>query len=353
MQIENDAAPKVASDTAQAEIKRLRGLLIDPGTPPWEDARAVLVAELRKAGYSTHADNVEAAHGVLIPSDIALNLIAQASRAKVASDTGAITPEWCLRMAELEAGQEIGAGALDHPLRIKCELPPAGWVCTREPGHDGPCAAVASDTGADREAIAKLHALQHDNCLNAAKPVWGGSIIQWAADEISALRASGTGVGYALLREQLYSLADVLDMSVEQEDHFRDRMRCYLAMHEALATPTDATDGATGGGEVQMLRETLIKMGRMLPGVLLDDRVSSELLTYLPAELEAALATTPGGDSLEQAARGKVELLFDQAFADGIAAGKSGDDSILAGSSSAYAQAAIRALKPAGDGGEA
>ena len=80
-------APKVASDTAQAEIKRLRGLLIDPGTPPWEDARAVLVTELRKAGYSTHADNVEAAHGVLIPSDIALNLIAHATKAKVASDT--------------------------------------------------------------------------------------------------------------------------------------------------------------------------------------------------------------------------------------------------------------------------
>lgn len=67
---------------------------------------------------------------------------------KVASDTGAITPEWCLRMADLEAGQEIGAGALDHPLRTKCELPPAGWICTRTPGHDGPCATVASDTGA-------------------------------------------------------------------------------------------------------------------------------------------------------------------------------------------------------------
>ena len=22
-----------------------------------------------------------------------------------------------------------------------CDLPPAGWLCTREPGHDGPCAA--------------------------------------------------------------------------------------------------------------------------------------------------------------------------------------------------------------------
>ncbi len=26
----------------------------------------------------------------------------------------------------------------------RCEVPPAGWDCTREPGHDGPCAAVPS-----------------------------------------------------------------------------------------------------------------------------------------------------------------------------------------------------------------
>lgn len=26
----------------------------------------------------------------------------------------------------------------------RCEVPPAGWDCTRAPGHDGPCAAVPS-----------------------------------------------------------------------------------------------------------------------------------------------------------------------------------------------------------------
>ena len=26
----------------------------------------------------------------------------------------------------------------------RCERPPAGWQCTRDPGHDGPCAAVPS-----------------------------------------------------------------------------------------------------------------------------------------------------------------------------------------------------------------
>jgi hypothetical protein len=44
-----------------AEIKRLRGLLVDPGSPPWEDARAVLVAELRKAGLDKRAERVAAA----------------------------------------------------------------------------------------------------------------------------------------------------------------------------------------------------------------------------------------------------------------------------------------------------
>lgn len=45
----------------------------------------------------------------------------------------------------------------------------------------------------EREAIADLHRLQHDG-PPAARPIGGGSIIRWAADEIAALRAS-TGEG--------------------------------------------------------------------------------------------------------------------------------------------------------------
>lgn len=26
-------------------------------------------------------------------------------------------------------------------IQIKCQIPPPGWMCTREPGHGGPCAA--------------------------------------------------------------------------------------------------------------------------------------------------------------------------------------------------------------------
>jgi hypothetical protein len=26
-------------------------------------------------------------------------------------------------------------------MTCKCQIPPEGWTCSREPGHDGPCAA--------------------------------------------------------------------------------------------------------------------------------------------------------------------------------------------------------------------
>lgn len=71
-------APSLEAEL-QAEINRLRGLLIDPGNPAWEDARGVLVAELRKNGMETHADNIALSHAVPIPSWIALNLIAHAA----------------------------------------------------------------------------------------------------------------------------------------------------------------------------------------------------------------------------------------------------------------------------------
>lgn len=30
-----------------------------------------------------------------------------------------------------------------HSQQTMCTVPPAGWVCTRGAGHDGPCAAVS------------------------------------------------------------------------------------------------------------------------------------------------------------------------------------------------------------------
>jgi len=65
---------------ANAEIARLRGLLIDPGDPAWEDARAILAAGLDKAGLTDRAASVRHGHADYVPSWIALNLIAQAAR---------------------------------------------------------------------------------------------------------------------------------------------------------------------------------------------------------------------------------------------------------------------------------
>ena len=31
-------------------------------------------------------------------------------------------------------------------LKPECTLPPPGWYCTREPGHEGPCAALPTES---------------------------------------------------------------------------------------------------------------------------------------------------------------------------------------------------------------
>jgi len=40
-----------------------------------------------------------------------------------------------------------------------CTIPPEGWECTRESGHDGPCAAVQSDTDGTLESLATCAAM--------------------------------------------------------------------------------------------------------------------------------------------------------------------------------------------------
>jgi len=74
------AAERERAAGLEAEIVRLRGLLIDPGDPAWEDARAVLVVELDKAEMPNHARAVANGDGAYIPSWMTLNLIAQVIR---------------------------------------------------------------------------------------------------------------------------------------------------------------------------------------------------------------------------------------------------------------------------------
>lgn len=63
---------------------------------------------------------------------------------------------------------------------LKCDVPPFGWFCTREKGHDGPCAAYPNtplhytimvqcpDCGADL-SLTSSYALPMDIKVNFCK----------------------------------------------------------------------------------------------------------------------------------------------------------------------------------------
>ena len=62
-------------------------------------------------------------------------------RARAIKDWAARHGDLKRRLADVEALRRAEQGKLR---RDGCRVPPAGWECTREPGHDGPCAAVPS-----------------------------------------------------------------------------------------------------------------------------------------------------------------------------------------------------------------
>ncbi|MET0375977.1 MAG: hypothetical protein ABW128_17185 [Rhizorhabdus sp.] len=129
----------------------------------------------------------------------------------------------------------------------------------------------------------------------------------------------------------------------------RDMWRVWCNVHDA-ATPTDATDGATGGGEAY--RQGQIDM-RERAAKVCDQRGAEEQEAFglvrgtqnyfraRNAVRELEIATTPGGDLLEQAAR--------EADEEGLRSDQSASWRV----SAKTVAARIRALKAAGDGGEA
>ena len=116
----------------------------DPAIPAgWKLVPEKLTDEMAKAAIVAW---LQAQSGVRLAREYAFWSAALAAAPTIPAtgdgDRKSMTAEWCLNMARLEEGQEVGAGMPDHPLRLKCELPPAGWLCTREPGHVGPCATI-------------------------------------------------------------------------------------------------------------------------------------------------------------------------------------------------------------------
>jgi hypothetical protein len=71
--------------------------------------------ELRALPVRTEILNVDTGEtgtqSIVLPLELRDRILA------TLTTSGRITPEWCLRMAELEGDAEIGAGSPDHPLR--------------------------------------------------------------------------------------------------------------------------------------------------------------------------------------------------------------------------------------------
>ncbi len=86
-------------------------------------------------------------------------------------------------------GLEDAANELESLLRPqeseRCEVPPAGWRCTRAPNHDGPCAAVQ---------VEPEHAARERLMLSAR------------IDELQAIKASGI----------IHPLQEMVDNRIEQ-----------------------------------------------------------------------------------------------------------------------------------------
>lgn len=111
---------------------------------------------------------------------------------------------------------------------------PEAWARARS------CAAQVFDALARRASHPEVAALNRSYAtrIRAGEAddfdaVQSALLALTSAEARSRGQAEEREAEYALLRDQLYGLISDLAMSVEQEDHFRGRVRCYLAMHEA------------------------------------------------------------------------------------------------------------------------
>lgn len=72
------------------------------------------------------------------------------------------------------------------PLPGTCELPRGPWRCTREAGHDGPCAAVPYENseaviglGVRTRKISETHGQEEWRCVHLGAPGSSGAITHW------------------------------------------------------------------------------------------------------------------------------------------------------------------------------
>ena len=317
------AATPPASDAAvpAGEVMRFYALPLtfhepadDNGAAYVRDANGQTVAMLMWPGHSM-ADTDAA-----VAETYALGRAFAAAAPKVASDTG-------VPAAEVERACEQSWDATHTVLwRHASEQRRAEWAVGIRAALAAAAPKVASDTGAGlRKALQPF--------LHAAEPIIHDDRERWQTNEWTRR---------------------MLRITVGE---FR---ALYAA---ALATPTDATGGATGGGEDLAQRLTKPAQGNTIamlayaaelgtqPGIArwlrsVDNVGEFDSIRLSIAITALALATTPGGDLLEQAARYREALRQ--------IAETQRERFAFAASHVEWCQRIARdTLKPAGDGGEA
>jgi hypothetical protein len=177
-----------------------------------------------------------------------------------------------------------------HP--CGCEADPIDgldYVCDRHLREGGsPLAAapkVASDTGAglreaqDVERLATALEGVQERCRKASA--------QFNADK-----------SVPSVRQMI-----ALDSINGHASHHLAGIELVRANARALATPTDATDGATGGGEVDLWSDEIERFVEAGFATVSRNPNDHETVVAYRRAIAIALATTPGGDLLEQAAR--------------------------------------------------
>lgn|GEM_PF-4156126 len=139
----------------------------------------------------------------------------------------------------------------------RCELPPAGWRCTRGAGHDGPCAAIPVDEGSDRleaaTAAARAWMVDHD-----LEGYWFASL---AADVLAA--ADRVTVSDEVVRELTKQIVEGSDGEVISlpyqvvKDALTDVLRHPGSNQPASESPGDS--GVEIDGAVELLAERLFR----------------------------------------------------------------------------------------------
>lgn len=162
-----------------------------------------------------------------------------------------LTADWCLNMADMEEGHQIGAGMPDHPLRAPAV----------EPG--------------EREAIARqVHGAMKwaaDSSCTDDHPEWNGGNsfaedrARQTADAILALRPSDTGA----LREAAQFLSDRLDDLEWHDGALQDTLRNYMGHVDPAHARLRSALASTRHGE-RVEREALERFRKLERRIMAD-----------------------------------------------------------------------------------